>query len=244
MDLSIVIPAYREGHKVGNDVEAAAAFLVRQGLTGEIIVVDDGSPDDTESAARRAAVPAKVKRRVIRYTPNCGKGCAVRTGILATTGQYVMFTDVGLCVPFDNTMRGLELIRNGQCEIAHGSRKLPDSVLLRRQRPYRRLLSWLFRKVVGLFMGIPGNLTDTQCGFKIYRGDVGRELYGECRTDGFMFDVEILLRALHKGYRVLEFPIEWRCDLDSRLHPARGAAGTLAELRTIKRELKQETRGP
>lgn len=244
MDLSIVIPAYREGHKVGHDVEAAAAFLVRQGLKGEIIVVDDGSPDDTEQAAMRAAVPSQVLRRVIRYTPNRGKGRAVRTGITASTGTYVLFADVGLCVPFDNTMRGLELLRNGQCEIAHGSRKLPGSVQVRRQRLYRRMLSWGFRRMVGLFMGIPGRLSDTQCGFKIYRGDVGRELYGACRSDGFMFDIEILLRALKKGYRVLEFPVEWRCDWDSRLHPARGAADTLAELQAIKRDLKREAPKP
>jgi dolichyl-phosphate beta-glucosyltransferase len=238
MDLSIVIPAFREGSKVGHDVEAAAAFLVRGGLKGEIIVVDDGSPDDTEAAAKAAEVPPGVQRRVIRYTPNRGKGFAVRTGMNETHGQYAMFADVGLCVPYENAMRGIELIRSGACEIAHGSRKLPASAIHRPQRLHRRLMSWSFRKVVGIFMGVPASLTDTQCGFKVYRGDVARELYGVCRSDGFMFDIEILLLALKRGYRVQEFPVEWRCDWDTRLRPGRSAVTTFSELKAIKRNLK------
>jgi len=244
MDLSIVIPAFREEHKVAHDVEAAGAFLAGHGLAGEIIVVDDGSDDDTAGAASAARIPDGVDFRVIRYTPNRGKGFAVKTGMLATQGAYALFADVGLCVPFDNALRGLDLLRSGACEVAHGSRKLPDSVLVRKQHLYRRVLSWLFRKMVGLFMGIPQRLSDTQCGFKMYRGDVARELFRACRTDGFMFDIEILLRALAKGYRVAEFPVEWRCDYDSRLHPAHDGAGVFGELRTIKRRLRDEDGGP
>jgi dolichyl-phosphate beta-glucosyltransferase len=241
MDFSIVIPAFREAAKVRQDVEAAAAFLVAQGFKGEVIIVDDGSPDDTTAAAKAAEIPPEVERRVIRYTPNCGKGYAVRTGMNETRGQYTMFADVGLCVPFENALRGLELIKSGRCEIAHGSRKLPASVIRRPQRLHRRLMSWTFRKVVGLFMGVPGGLTDTQCGFKVYRGDVARELYGTCLSDGFMFDIEILLRALRKGYRVLEFPVEWRCDWDSRLKAGKSAFDTLAELKAVKRNLRDSS---
>jgi len=92
-------------------------------------------------------------------------------------------------------------------------------------------------------MGIPGGLSDTQCGFKIYRGDVARRLYGQCRTEGFMFDIEVLLRALHLGCRVIEFPVEWRCDLDSRLHPTRDGGSAFAELRRIKHRLKDAKSG-
>jgi len=240
MDLSIVIPAYNEADKAPHDVEAAADFLLREGMTGEILVVDDGSDDGTAEAAADTPVPAGVSRKVLRYTPNRGKGYAVRTGMLESAGEYAMFADVGLCVPFENALRGLEPIRKGQCEIAHGSRKLAQSVLVRRQHPWRRFCSWAFRKVSGLMVKIPRNLSDTQCGFKVYRGDVARELYGACRSHGFMFDIEILLRALRKGYRVIEFPVEWRCDYDSRLHPTRNGAGAFSELRRIKRRLKEE----
>jgi len=240
MDLSIIIPAYREAAKVRRDVEAAGLFLERAGLEGEIIVVDDGSPDGTREAALAAQVPEGVVCRVIRLEPRCGKGCAVRTGMLAGRGRFAMFADVGLCVPLEFALRAMDMIRRGECDIVHGSRKLPDSIILQPQTLYRRLCSRLFRLVVRLFMGIPDEFTDTQCGFKVYRGDVARRLYGECFSNGFMFDVEILLRALRHGYRVKEFPVEWRCDLDSRLSPARSAKDTLAELAAIKKAMKKD----
>jgi dolichyl-phosphate beta-glucosyltransferase len=238
MDLSIVIPAFREENKIRHDVEAAAAFLVSRGLAGEIIVVDDGSTDDTRAAAAGVELPSGVERQVISYSPNRGKGFAVRTGIAASRGSFVLFADSGLCIPFEQAMRGVDLIKSGRCDIAHGSRKLPTSVLLRRQRLHRRLMSWAFRRAIGVFMHVPRELTDTQCGFKVYRGDVARRLYGQCRSDGFMFDVEILLRAIAAGYRVLEFPVEWRCDLDTRLHPGRSAASMIGELKAIKRSIR------
>jgi dolichyl-phosphate beta-glucosyltransferase len=239
MDLSIIIPTFREADKIGHDVEAAAAFLAKSGLRGEIIVVDDGSDDATRENALASAFPPGVERRVIRYEPHRGKGYAVRTGMKESRGQYVLFADSGLCVPFDNVQRGIELIRSGACEIAHGSRRLPDSLVRRPQRLYRRLVGRLFQWIVHAFADVPKELTDTQCGFKVYRGDLARRLYGECTCDGFMFDMEVLLRGLRQGYRIREFPIEWRCDWDSRLRPARGALRTLAELAAIKQALKK-----
>jgi dolichyl-phosphate beta-glucosyltransferase len=239
MDLSIVIPAYREAGKIGHDVEAAGAFLVSAGLSGEVIVVDDGSDDGTREAALAAPLPAGIERQVLSYQPHRGKGFAIRTGMKAARGEFAMFADSGSCVPFENALRGLAMIRSGACDIAQGSRKLPDSTIRRPQTFRRRVLSRMFRAVVRRFMGTPRDLTDTQCGFKIYRGDVARELFAESECDGFMCDIDILLRALRHGYRVREFPVEWRCDLDSRLHPARGAAGTFAELAAIKRAMKK-----
>jgi len=244
MDLSIVIPAYNEATKIRRDVESAAAFFVKEGLAGEIVVVDDGSADGTQDEARAAQVPPGVERRIIRYEPRRGKGHAVRAGMMATHGDFIMFADTGLCIPFSNALRGIELIRSGQCEVAHGSRKLPESVIEKPQGLYRRLVSRLFRGLAHLFMGVPWEMTDTQCGFKIYRGDVGRQLYGECISDGFTFDVETLLRARRHGYRVREFPVQWCCDWDSRLRPARGSAKMLSELIAIKKAIGKERDAP
>jgi len=242
MDLSIVIPAYNEAAKIARDVDATARFLVDQRLAGEILVVDDGSQDDTSKVAEAVPVPPGVERKVIRYLPHRGKGCAVRTGMTATRGEYVLFADSGLCIPFANALRGLAMIKRGECDIAHGSRKLPESILKVPQPLYRRLLSRLFRTVVFGLMGIPRELTDTQCGFKLYRGDVARELYRDCRSDGFMFDIEVLMRARRRGFTVREFPVEWVCDLDSRLRPMRNLYGVLRELVRIKRALRNERR--
>jgi len=235
MDLSIVIPAFNEAAKIGRDLEAAAAFLTENHLAGEIIAADDGSTDDTADAAGRVELPDTVGRTVIRCKSHRGKGHAVRSGIRETCGNFVLFADSGLCVPFGNALRGLQLIRGGKCDIAHGSRKLPGSVVRQPRPQVRRLVSDAFSALVPHVAGVPGDLTDTQCGFKLYRGDVARELYADCFTDGFLFDVEIILRALKKNYVIREFPVEWTSDPDSRLNPLRHGLGMLAELITIRR---------
>jgi len=164
-----------------------------------------------------------------------GKGWAVREGMKTARGDIAMFADSGVCIPYDNALPMIETIRLGTCEIAHGSRKMKGSVIDRSQSLYRRILSWGFRRAVLMYMSLPGHLTDTQCGFKAYRGDIAREIYGDCRTDGFMFDLEILMRARKKGYRVCEFPVHWACDPDSRLRPAKILGSTISELRAVKR---------
>jgi len=239
MDLSIVIPAFREAAKIWRDVEAAGAFLAKTGMTGEIIVVDDGSDDGTAEQARIAQVPRRVRREVIRYEANRGKGYAIRTGVAATSGKNVMFADSGLCIIFDYALQGLALLAEGRCELAHATRRSPQSDIRVDQPIHRRAGSKAFRWLIH-FMGVPPKITDSQCGFKVYRGDVARELYAECITDGFMFDVEIILRAVRKGYRICEFPVQWYSDPDTRLRAVRTAFGMLGELWAIRQALKEE----
>jgi dolichyl-phosphate beta-glucosyltransferase len=234
MDLSIVIPAYNESRKIARDISAAGEFLIRNQLSGEIIIADDGSPDGTAATARAATPPQGVEVKVLDL-PHLGKGSAVREGMKSSRGEIAMFADSGVCIPYDNALPMLEAIRSGQCEIAHGSRKLKASVIDRPQSPYRRVLSWGFRNAVLLYLNLPGHLTDTQCGFKAYRGDVARELYGQSRTDGFMFDLEILMRARRARYRVCEFPVHWSWDPDSRLRPSKILGRTISELRAVKK---------
>jgi len=240
MELSIVIPVFNESKKIGADIEAASVFLESNHLAGEIIVVDDGSNDRTSEAAKAVTVPSAVRLEVVRCNEHRGKGYAVRTGITKTAGEYVMFADSGGCVPYGYVLNGLKLLKSGACDIAHGSRKLPDSKIQKAQGRYRRTCASIFRWVVNNRMRIPFELTDTQCGFKIYRGDVARNLYEQCVTDGFMFDIEIIMRAKKQGYRIKEFPIEWSCDADSRLSPTRSLRGVLSELIAIKRMLSKE----
>lgn len=240
MDLSIVLPAFNEGGKIGDDVTAAAVFLKDSGLSGEVIVVDDGSSDNTAREARRAQVPAGVEREVVRFDRNRGKGHAVKAGVRRSRGDYVLFADAGLCVPFDNVWRGLRLIGSGMCEIAHGSRVLRYGQFGQPKPWTRRILSAVLRLGLVLFMRLPAGITDTQCGFKLYRGDVGRELYADLTTEGFGFDVEVLLRAVRRRYEIREFPVDWVSDLDSRLRPGRHAFSILSDLIRMRRLVAME----
>jgi len=239
MDLSIVIPAYNEAHKIARDVAAAGEFLCGHRLSGEVIIADDGSADGTAQAARRSPLSPGVELCVLEL-PHRGKGSAVRAGILASRGRFVMFADSGLCVPFEDALPAIRMLQSGRADIVNGSRKLPESVIARPQSWYRRLLSRAFRFAVRLYMGLPRGFSDTQCGFKVYRGEVAREIYGRCATDGFMFDLEVLLRAVARQYRVAEVPVHWTCDPDSRLRPAKIFFRTFGELRDVKRQVAEE----
>ena len=242
MDLSIVIPAFEESNKIARDIEAATAFLKDNHFTGQIIVVDDGSIDNTAEVVNNAvrSSPPGIELKVERYSHHRGKGYAVRKGIEQTSGEYVMFADSGCCVPYEDTLRGLELIKSGACDIAHGSRKMRGCHIEKAQSLYRRICSKMFHWFVIHDMKIPAEFTDTQCGFKIYRGDVARHLYGECITDGFTFDIEIIMRAQKEGYHIKEFPIDWTCDPDSRLSPTRSSWRVLSELLKIRRVLAKK----
>jgi len=238
MDISIVIPALNESTKIAFDIEMAATFLQGNNFQGEIIIVDDGSTDGTSKVAKNVKVPQSVILKVIRNEQHHGKGYAVRAGIKETSGEYVMFADSGYCVPYGNALLGLEMLKDGTCDIAHGSRKLIESDIQKSQPWRRRISSRLFKWLIKKLLQIPTDLTDTQCGFKIYKGDVARELYSRCESCGFMFDIEIILRAQKQGYRIKEFPIEWTCDPDSRLKLMRTSWPVISELRAIKREIK------
>jgi len=240
MDLSIVIPAFEESRKISRDIENAGEFLDSNKIEGEIIVADDGSRDNTAQTAKDTKVPPSVTLKVLSYRPHRGKGYAVREGMKASTGDYAMFADSGLCVPYEDALRGLELLKADACDIAHGSRKMRGCHIEKAQSLYRRICSKMFHWVVIRDMKIPAELTDTQCGFKIYKGDAARHLYGECITEGFTFDIEIIMRAIKEGYRIKEFPIDWTCDRDSRLSPTRSSWRVLSELISIKRALAEK----
>lgn len=237
MNLSIIIPAYNESKKITQDIVAAARFLETHFLSGEILIVDDGSEDDTAVVAQNVVVIPKIQLHVIRYGDHKGKGYAVRTGMIKSKGDIVMFIDSGLCVPYDNVLRGLRLLKSGTCKIAHGSRFLPESKIVKPHIKSRQLSSWLFRNFLTYVVGIPAELTDTQCGLKMYPGEIGRRLYEQCQTDGFMFDIEIILRALKQGLRIKEFPIEWTADHDSRLSQMRMPLHVLYEIIKIKKNI-------
>src|SRR4051812_29879180 len=145
MDLSIVIPAYNEAHKIARDIIAAGEFMTRNNLIGEIIVADDGSPDGTAETAQHVTPPSPIELKVLKLDHR-GKGSAVREGMKLSRGDFALFADSGLCIPFDDVLPMLDALRNNKCDIAHASRKLKESVIDRSQTRYRRFLSWAFRR--------------------------------------------------------------------------------------------------
>jgi dolichyl-phosphate beta-glucosyltransferase len=239
MDISIVIPALNEAKKIRYDVETAASFINESGLRGEVIVVDDGSIDGTTEVARKANILSSVELVVIRLEKNSGKGFAVKTGIKNTRGDVVLFADSGTCVPYANALHQIERIQVGELDVAMASRRMKQTRILRNRSIKRRMLSWLFRQAAIIITGLPRRITDSQCGFKLYKGKIARKLFDECLTRGFIFELEILLRALQMGCRIEEFPVEWSCDLDSRLKPASDAFVVLKELFKVRSIIKK-----
>lgn len=233
--LSIIIPAFNEKNKITRDILAADQFLTSEDLAGEIIVIDDGSKDETAQMAQKAAETTHSECFVKSLKKKRGKGRAVRTGILKSRGEFVAFSDSGCCVPYEEIKLGIDLISSGQCQIAHGSRKLTGCHILQPQPLYRKLCSGLFHGLLIHDIKRLGNLTDTQCGFKVYRGSEARRIYDQSTIDGFMFDIEIILLAISMGYSISEFPVQWTCDTDSRLKPTRETIRILTDLIKLKR---------
>lgn len=239
MDISIVIPAFNEAQKIGRDVEAAASFISAAKLEGEIIVVDDGSTDDTADAARQANIPPAVKRLVLRLKENSGKGAAVKRGVLESKGKVVLCADSGNCIPHVNALPVINKIMAGELDLGLASRRLEETVI-RRNRPLkRRVISWIFHQAAVLIAGLPRWISDSQCGFKVYGGDIARELYAGLVTSGFLFELEIILKAVRRGLRIEEFPVEWTCDLDTRLRPSAQAKNVAKELFEIRAMMKK-----
>ena len=235
MLLSIVIPAYNEERKIERDLGEASAFLQRHSIAGEILVVDDGSRDRTREIveASRERYPAV---QLLDYGSNRGKGFATRYGMTRTRGEYAMFADAGLCVPYEMALVGLSYLRVGACDIAVANRRLAGSSA-RGQKLYRRIGSSINSWMVRLLMGIPWHLNDTQCGFKLFKGDVARQIYAEMSTDRMMADIEMLLRASRRGLNILNFAVPWTNDPDTRFNPFWGQLNNFRELWDIKRRL-------
>ena len=220
--LSIVIPAYNEAGRITDSLSEVIRFVQSYHAKAEIIVVDDGSTDDTASLVESIVWPGKAERfegrhsvspqadslvRLVRHNRNCGKGAAVRTGFRETTGDIVLFTDADLSSPISEAPRLIQPILDGQCDVAIGSRALDLSMIGVQQGLFRRNAGRWFNRMVRWMTGL--ELYDTQCGFKAFRRQVMVPVFARQRVDGFAFDVELLYLAARAGHRILEVPVRW-----------------------------------
>ena len=240
MDLSIVIPVLNEKEKIKTDIEEADRFISLGKGSGEIIISDDGSSDGTSSLVELLKPNIKSPIILVRSSVHRGKGAALRDGFRRTKGSIILFTDSGYCVPYENAMRGIGLVRSGETKIAHGSRNHPDSRIYRDRGVRRKLSSIIFRILSRFLLPLPADLSDTQCGFKIYDGDTGRALYDKSFLTGFLIDLEIILLAKLENLTIKEFAIDWTPDLDSRLKSGQRVSGILRDLLTLRRRFKKK----
>ena len=225
----IIVPAFNEASVIGDVVADLRAVF------DHVVCVDDGSRDDTVAAVT-AALAGEPRARVLAYTPNRGKGYAIRTGVLASRGAQVVFLDADLSTPIDEIPNALEKL--AQAEVVIGSRDLPGADIRVQQPLYRQAASELFRWVRFLMVGL-WRLSDTQCGFKAYRGPVARQLFALAQIDRFMFDVEILYLAERAGLRIIEIPVRWQDSPGSKVKLWEGLVNMVRDLWRIRRLHRQ-----
>lgn len=205
-ELSVVIPAYNEEEALGPALDRVRAWLEEQPFTWEVVVVDDGSGDGTSRILQEAA-DGDPRIRACFHNLNQGKSRALRTGVLASRGKRVLVTDADLSAPISELPRLWEKLEAG-CDVAFGSRSVPGTSSVERpQALHRVLLGRAFNLLVQLLL-LPG-CWDTQCGFKLFRGDLARDLFARSRIDSWSFDVEILFLARFRGARLAEVPVRW-----------------------------------
>lgn len=236
--LSIVVPAYNEAVRLGTTLPKILDYLSKNFPESELIVVDDGSADNTAAAAREILSAAeRVHTSVLSYQSNLGKGRAVRLGLLASRGEVAMFSDADLSTPITETPKLVDPIRRGECDLAFGSRAL-DRTLIGVHQPWRREQGGrVFNLVVRLATGVP--FWDTQCGFKAFRMSVCRPLIEGATVDRFGFDVELLYIAYRAGLRLKEVPVRWDHYEGSKVNVASDSVKMLGEVALIRQQARR-----
>ena len=206
--LSVVIPAYNEAARLGKTLRAVVDYMRQNFPDGEIIVVDDGSTDETAGLARTVFQDSgDLRTSVISYKSNLGKGRAVRLGLLAARSDVALFSDADLSTPITEAPKVLDPIVNGQYDVTFGSRALDRKLIGVHQSWRREQGGRVFNLVVRLATGMP--FWDTQCGFKAFRMSACRPLIEAATVDRFGFDVEILFLAFRAGLNLKEVPVRW-----------------------------------
>lgn len=236
-ELSIVVPAFNESARIVPSLEKILTYVREKGLDAELIVVDDGSSDDTaEIAGKVAEKYDEIKTNVIRHKQNRGKGNAVKTGLLAAEADIALFSDADLSTPIEEAEKLIAPILNGEMDLTFGSRAL-DRSLIGTHQPWRReqggkVMNFVIRKMSGL------GFADTQCGFKAFNMKKFRPLLDVMTVDRFGFDVEFLFVAKYHGLRLAEIPVRWNDVEGSKVSVFRDTRRMFSELALIRRNAK------
>ncbi len=231
--LSVVIPVYNEERSVVEAIRRVDAYRRIKGQEWEILIVNDGSTDKTRVLAENFIQSSGLTHaRVLSYDKNRGKGFAVRTGVLASAGRFVLLTDADLSSPIKEVDKLIRSMEYGAA-VAIGSRAIreKDGDV---QQSFKRIVSGRIFNYLVRFLVLPG-IRDTQCGFKCFTRDCARTIFSVQKLDGFSFDVEALYLARKKGYKINEVPVMWRQGERSSVSLFRDSFRMLADLFKIKK---------
>jgi len=231
-DISVIVPAYNEQKRIKKTLEVINNYFRNKPVTRQIIVVDDGSSDNT------VGVVEDIKKEindlsVITYNPNRGKGYAIRKGVEDSHGEYILFTDADNSTPIEEFEKFYPLLKDNSVVI--GSRYITGSNIVVTQPWYRVLLGRFANILIQLF--ILDGVRDTQCGFKAFRHEAAREIFSRMKINRFGFDIEILAIARLLNFSVREIPVSWYNSGESRVRPVKDALSTFRELIYIKLNL-------
>ena len=227
---SIIIPAYNERARILATLQSVVAAVRSHNWPAEVIVVNDGSTDETASLVRNFALSAP-EVHLMENPRNCGKGYSVRAGILHARGDVVMFTDADLSAPIPEAESLFQAIAEG-ADIAIGSRWLATSRQTHRQPLYRQVLGRVFNALTRAVMRLP--YADTQCGFKAFTRSAAQTVFQLQTIERWGFDPEILFIARKRNYRVREVPVSWAHDSRSRISYIRDGLQMLKELAIVR----------
>ena len=229
-DLSIVIPAYNEEGRLEPTLRAYFDYCRRTRRSVEMLVVDDGSRDGTSAVVEELSHEFP-ELRLIRLAENRGKGHAVRSGVVNARGRLILFADADGATPLAEVERLEEAIAGG-ADVAIGSRAMSGDGVLVTARPLRRIMGRAFHRLVEALT--VRNIHDTQCGFKLFRGQVAQQLFARMRMNGFSFDVEVLMMAQRQGHRIAEVPVNWTHQPGSKVNLVLDSARMARDLFVIR----------
>jgi dolichyl-phosphate beta-glucosyltransferase len=235
VDTSIVIPAFDEAERLPRTLDQLMSYLSRQPEHYEVLLSDDGSSDDTVAVFERHTRGASA--RVVRSPKNCGKGHAVRLGMLAARGTYRVMMDADGSMPASELGRLLEPMRRGVAPVVIGSRYLDGRGSVGQPR-WRRVWSRLVHAIVKRTL-VP-DIHDTHCGYKAFSAAAADAIFGRATLDGWSFDLEVLALAQHLDLRVLEVSVEWTDDRRSRVRPLHDLRQTIGETLRIRSNLRRQ----
>ncbi len=229
--VSIVIPAFNEGERLAPTLERVLSFVQQHAWKAEIVVVDDGSRDQTADIARAYARTSAGIVRLLQNPGNRGKGYSVRNGMLHATGEILLFTDADLSSPIEEASKLIQAIE-ADADIAIGSRWARSELQTQRQSLARQFLGRVFNGLLRVLLRL--DFKDTQCGFKAFRRTAAEAVFPLQLIEGWGFDPEILFLAQRMGFKVTEVPVRWGHDDRTRINPLVDGAHMLAEMMRIR----------